>query len=1003
MTSLNCHGPQYPANEGANNLRDEADSGGVRGDTPSGSIGSPHDTNPGAGSPSAFTIHYTNIRGLFSNFTSVEHHLASSLPNILLLSETQVSSDASTDPLQISHYNLISRFRPKGGVCAYYNINTPVARLMNLESPNYDVIWLKICLPTTTVILCFCYCPYTNPDRSNFDHSLFFEYLSSCHESLQTSHPLAEVLYLGDFNVHHTEWLSSSRTDRGGTEALEFSILHGLDQLIQQPTRVPDRHDQASNTLDLFFTSNSDLYSYSVSSPLGSSDHCLVAVTTSYASPPPLPSTSRRLWHYDRIQRSELSNFFTDFPWGDCCFRSGDSDCATISVTETILAGMEAYVPYTIKSFSPSKPWFDHGCSRAVQAREHAYQTYVHSRSDLTYHAFIAARNRCKAQIRRAKKSYVMRKKSRLTSSPTNSSFWSLTKSISNNFCKSGFPPLFRSDRTIAVSPTEKANLFGSLFSSNSSLDDSNVASPPNLPLDNPMPPPIISERRVRRALSSLKTNKAYGPDGIPPRILREFAIELAPVLCRLFRLILKTGTFPSSWKHSLVQPVPKKGDRSNPSNYRPIALTSAISKVFESILNSHFLNHLEKNLLLSDHQYGFRKARSTGDLLSYLTHLWSSSLRDFGESFVVTLDISKAFDRVWHKALLAKLPAYGFTPSLCKLISSYLSCRSISVVVDGAASSTFQISSGVPQGSVLSPTLFLLFINDLLQSTSIPSHSYADDTTCHFSSKFQAQPSAEARSASRTTLSSTINVDLERVSDWGRRNCVKFNASKTCFIPISLSNVPSNFPINFENVEIAPLPSINILGLELSHNLSWRNHIEGIAKSASKKLGVLFRCRNFFSSSELLQLYVGLIRPCMEYCSHVWGGSPYTRLLDRVEAKAFRLIGNARLSSSLDSLSLRRRVASLTIFYRLYFGYCSSELRSIVPPPLPRPRNTRQAASSHDFCVRLSNVRLSRHSESFIPTTSRVWNSLPQSVFPDSFNISVFKQRVCRHLRGLY
>merc|ERR1712121_576363 len=247
------------------------------------------------------------------------------------------------------------------------------------------------------------------------------------------------------------------------------------------------------------------------------------------------------------------------------------------------------------------------------------------------------------------------------------------------------------------------------------------------------MSPPIISERRFRGALSSLKTNKADVPHGSPPRILKELANELAPVLCRLFRLILKTGTYPSSWKHTLVQPVPKKGDRSNPSNYGPIALSSAIAKVFESILNSHFLHHLEKNHLLSDHQYGFRKARSTGDLLSYLTHLWSSSLRDFGETFVVALDISKAFDRVWHKDLLAKLPAYGFTPSLCNHISSYLSCRSISVVVDGATSSTFQISSGVPQGSVLSPTLFLLFINDL-DASSIPPHSYADDTTCHIS-----------------------------------------------------------------------------------------------------------------------------------------------------------------------------------------------------------------------------------------------------------------------------
>ena len=121
--------------------------------------------------------------------------------------------------------------------------------------------------------------------------------------------------------------------DRGGIEAHEFSILHGLDQLIQQPTRVPDRHDQAANTLDLFFTSNCDLYSYTVSSPLGSSDHCLAAVTTSFAPPPPLPSTSRRLWHFDQTQRSELSNFYTDFSWGDCCFRSGDLDRVTACVT----------------------------------------------------------------------------------------------------------------------------------------------------------------------------------------------------------------------------------------------------------------------------------------------------------------------------------------------------------------------------------------------------------------------------------------------------------------------------------------------------------------------------------------------------------------------------------------------------------------------------------------------------------------------------------------------
>ena len=366
-----------------------------------------------------------------------------------------------------------------------------------------------------------------------------------------------------------------------------------------------------------------------------------------------------------------------------------------------------------------------------------------------------------------------------------------------------------------------------------------------------------------------------------------------------------------------------------------------AVAKVSETLLNSHFIKHLESNNLLSDHQYGFRKARSTGDLLSYLTHTWSSSLRDFGESFVVALDISKAFDRVWHKALLAKLPAYGFTPSFCKLISSFLSNRFISVVVDGATSASFPVSSGVPQGSVLSPTLFLLFINDLLHATASDVHSFADDSNLHKSSSFQCQPSSNARSQSRLAISSTINSDLQSISEWGTRNLVKFNTSKTQLLTISLSNTPSIYPIIFEDSEIPPLNSVNILGLQISSSLSWRDHIVQIAKSASKKLGVLFRCKQYFNSAQLFKLYTGFFRPCMEYCSHIWGSSPYTSLLDRVESKAIFLISDPSLTSTLDPLSLRRKVASLSLFYRYYFGHCSDELAACIPPPMAWPRST--------------------------------------------------------------
>ena len=141
-------------------------------------------------------------------------------------------------------------------------------------------------------------------------------------------------------------------------------------------------------------------------------------------------------------------------------------------------------------------------------------------------------------------------------------------------------------------------------------------------------------------------------------------------------------------------------------------------------------------------------------------------------------------------------------------------------------------------------------------------------------SSSFQCQPSSNARSQSRLVISSTINSDLQSISEWVTRNLVKFNTSKTQLLTISISNNPSNYPIIFEDSEIPPLNSVNILGLQISSSLSWRDHIVQIAKSASKKLGVLFRCKLYFNSAQLFKLYTGFIRPCLEYCSHIWGSS---------------------------------------------------------------------------------------------------------------------------------
>ena len=401
---------------------------------------------------------------------------------------------------------------------------------------------------------------------------------------------------------------------------------------------------------------------------------------------------------------------------------------------------------------------------------------------------------------------------------------------------------------------------------------------------------------------------------------------------------------------------------------------------------------------ILSDHQYGFRKARSTGDLLAYAVHDWSSALESCGESTVISLNISKAFDRVWHKGLLAKLPMFGFHHTLLKWIGSFLYDRSIAVRVDGFLSHLHSINAGVPQGSFSSLVLFILFINYLLTSTSSSIHSFADDT--FLSSSFSFNPNDHASTdiqLHRNTSASLLSNDLTVIEKWGKGNLVSFNQSKTKQTVISCKRNQDFPPVLMNGDELDTSASFTQLGLSLSSNLSWKTHIHSLAKHASQKLGFLARARGFFSSSHLLSIYKSQIRPSLEYCSHVWGGAPKSTLclLDKVQSKAIRLINNPNLTKSLQPLSHRQLVGDLSIFYKYFHEYCPQEIREIIPVPLRRVRTTRSSTHSHPFQVSMPIPRNLSDKSSFIPRTCNSLNVLPSSCFPESYNLPSFKFKI--------
>ena len=448
-----------------------------------------------------------------------------------------------------------------------------------------------------------------------------------------------------------------------------------------------------------------------------------------------------------------------------------------------------------------------------------------------------------------------------------------MAKFVSQNFCQSSFPPLKNNSDSSSTTPSSKANLSASVFVSNSNLDDQ-VVQPNHFPPSKfIMSPTKFSTRKLRQTPLQVDTSKSKGPDGIPAIVLKTCAPKLAPILNKLFQLSYTLGTFPTSWKQAHVFPIPKKGDKSNPLHYRPIAITSLISKTMETIVTKQLLTFLETNNLLSDHQYGFRKARSTSDLLDYAVHVWSSALECSGESRVISLDISKAFDRVWYKSLLAKLPMFGLHHTLINWIGSFLSDRSIAVRVDGFLSNLHSINAGLPQGSVISPVLLILFINDQLTYTSSSIHSFADDP--FLSSSFSFNPNDHASTdvqLHRNIPALPCSDDLTVIEKLGKDNLVSFNESKTKKAVISRKRNQDFLPAVMNGDQLDTSASFTHLGLSLSSNLTRKTHVHTLAKHASQKLGFLARVRGYFSSSHLLSIYKSQIRLSLEYCSPTSG-----------------------------------------------------------------------------------------------------------------------------------
>ena len=418
--------------------------------------------------------------------------------------------------------------------------------------------------------------------------------------------------------------------------------------------------------------------------------------------------------------------------------------------------------------------------------------------------------------------------------------------------------------------------------------------------------------QELEDGIRKLKTKKAPGADGITNEFLKHLGPTAKILLLSIYNESWDSGLVPSTWKEAHIQPVLKKGkDKKGPENYRPISLLSCTGKLMERLINRRLMWFLETNSALSPTQTGYRQFRNTEDQLTYLSQDIENAFQDRKKVLAIFFDLSRAFDTVWKEGLHLKLLQAGVTHKMYSWIKSFLFRRTARVKADGYLSKQVKLREGVPQGSVIAPTLFLVYINEIT-------------TTCHqhVSNTLHADDFAVWTASEHTTTASyLLQKTVDKVEAWTTKWGLKLNHSKTTATLFSLSPNKEKINIKINNQPIPQTDTPTFLGVTLDRRLTWKPHTETTIGKAVRKLAIMKKLAGttWGADSKILkQVYTGAVRPIMEYASSTWATMAKTtkEKLDKIQNMGLRItlgamktcpIREMEKTADIEPLELRR------------------------------------------------------------------------------------------------
>lgn len=921
------------------------------------------------GSKNHLKVLYLNARSIRNKINELTVQLSIYSYDIVAITETWLQGDQDWE-LNIEGYSTIRKDRQerKGGGVALLireGITAIERKDIALKDQDSETAWVQIeNNKGKKTLVGVIYRPPNSCDAVSQNINL--QIVDACKKGT--------AVIMGDFNFH-INWANQTGQGRLEEEFIE-SIRDGfLEQYVTEPTR-------GEAILDLVLCNEAGLIkNVIVRDSLGTSDHNMVEFHIQIEGEQ--VETQARVLSLNKGDYEGMRTELIKVDW--------DSRLKNKTVHEQwctfkgILYNLqEKFIPMKKKrgKGKNSQPWLSKTIKDSIRLKARAYKVARDSGRVEDWEAFKGQQKITKRLIKTGKIDY---ERNLANNIKTNSkSFYSYIKR--KRVAKVNVGPLEGETGELLVGNMEMAKALNEYFVSVFTIEDTK-----NIPtLDKQGAVGMeelntikITKEVVLGKLMRLKEDKSPGPDGLHPRVLREIAVGIVDALVIIFQNSLEAGTVPVDWKMANVTPIFKKGSKQKAGNYRPVSLTSVVGKMLETIIKETLTGHLDKHDFIGQNQHGFVKGKSClTNLLEFFEEV--TTRVDKGEPVdVVYLDFQKAFDKVPHKRLLLKIKNYGIGGNILAWVEDWLTNRKQRVGINGSYSGWQPVTSGVPQGSVLGPQLFTIYINDLEEGTKCNISKFADDT------KMGGKVGDEEDRKS-------LQKDIDKLGEWATTWQMKFNTNKCEVIHFGKKNDRASYFLNEE--ELRCNATQRDLGVLVHESLKVSMQVQQAIRKANGVLAFIARGIEYKNTEVLLQLYTVLVRPHLEYCVQFWG--PYLRkdvlALEAVQRRFTRLIPamrgltyEERLSRlELYSLEFRRMRGDLIETYKIVRGLD----RVDAPRMFPMIGETR--TRGHSCRIRGGSFKTEMRKNFFTQRVVNLWNSLPQGAV-EAETLNIFKTKI--------